>query len=308
MRRASLLALLAAPAVAAAQVPPTPTAGQVTFPTVAYSATDGFINAAECLGANGETIELSWRVQFTAGNGVGQVTAYELFAANKTTTDECPVQDADKNDNALRAGKVSEVTSNLQETMFDVAFPTSVVAARAGRGGCDGAAEGDIEVCVQARSGTAKIGTARGVLRLSVTKPSTPTLNGAGPGERALVVDWDAPNAGLLESYEVQVSTDPTFAGTAPVLTSGRVTATDHRFGGLENDVEYGVRVVAFSDADNPSDPSNVVTGTPLAVNDFFELYRQAGGVEQGGCASGAAGLLALLGVGTLLVVRRRRP
>jgi uncharacterized protein (TIGR03382 family) len=73
------------------------------------------------------------------------------------------------------------------------------------------------------------------------------------------------------------------------------------------NNVEYQVRVYAFSSADNRSAASEAGVGTPMLVRDFFAIYREDfGGREEGGCASGAAGLLALLGVGSALLFRRR--
>jgi hypothetical protein len=237
------------------------------------------------------------------------VTSYQLYAANKVTTGACPISDNDKGDNSLRAGPVgSAVTTDLRETMIDVSFATSVIATRAGRGACD--ADGVIEVCVQALSGGTDVGTARGTLQLSLAKPAAPALQSVTPGEQALNVDWDAPNPGAGESYEAFAVTtdpsDPAFVGTQAIHSSGRATATDARVADLVNFAVYQVHVIAYSDADNPSDPSNVVTSSPLPVDDFFEAYKKAGGRETGGCASGGVGLLALAGVASLLVLRRR--
>jgi hypothetical protein len=307
MRRAWLLALLAAPAVAAAQTP-TPGPGLVTFPAVPQSATDGFINAAECLGG---TIALSWRPLFDTGKSFADMAvggSYQLYASNTVTTGACPTTDADKGIDSLKAAPVGEtITANLNETMFDVAYATSVIAGAAGKGACNATANEDIELCVQAKDpGGNAIGVARGKLILSLTKPSAPSLTSASSGEQALNVRWDAPNAGSNESYEAQASVDPNFLATSVIRSSGRVTGTEVRITRLENNVTYTVRVFAFSDADNQSDPSNAVTGIPLPVNDFWEAYQAAGGREEGGCATGTAGLLALAGVASLLALRRR--
>jgi uncharacterized protein (TIGR03382 family) len=116
------------------------------------------------------------------------------------------------------------------------------------------------------------------------------------------------------EGYVVDATTTDAFDPVG-IHTSGRITSSDERpdvrLGGLVNGVVYQVRVFAFSTADNRSDfdPANAVTGIPQPVDDFFETYRAAGGVEEGGCASGAAGPVAIGAVALLLamVVRRRK-
>jgi hypothetical protein len=81
---------------------------------------------------------------------------------------------------------------------------------------------------------------------------------------------------------------------------------------GLQNDVLYAVAVAGRDKFENPGPLSAVVCGTPKEVNDFFEVYRRAGGEGGGGfCAVGAA---PAYGAGFLLIaagfarwVRRRR-
>ncbi len=73
----------------------------------------------------------------------------------------------------------------------------------------------------------------------------------------------------------------------------------------IENNTSYDVYGFAYSTAGNPSEPSKLLTGTPKPVDDFWRTYRNDGGVEEGGCASGPAGALALLL--PLLALRRRR-
>ena len=86
------------------------------------------------------------------------------------------------------------------------------------------------------------------------------------------------------------------------------VTATDgYRLTGLVNTVIYPVQVLAYSNADNVSDPSFVTTGMPELANDFWRAYQAAGGQEQGGCGYGVAGPIALLAAAAGLALRRRR-
>lgn len=320
--------LLAAPALAAAAAAPTPNLGQITFADVPRSAEDGFINAEECSSPS-TRIKLSWRVQPDTGRSVAEVRSYQLYATNKTdenaTTGPCPIENGDKDDTSLKAGPVgTAIELDLRDPMIDVEFATSAIAASAGKGTCSTTANEAIGICIQARdaSGT-DIGTARGQLTLSLSKPAAPTGVSAQPGENALNVSWDrvdgaSSGAAAAVDYQVDAVVVATTAeATDPVLqhSSGRVAPTGDRpsvrLGGLVNGVLYEVRVFAFSTADNPSDfdPANAVTASPVPVNDFFETYRAAGGVEQGGCASGAAGPVAIGAVAFLLalVVRRRK-
>lgn len=322
MGRASLLlAVLLAPAVAAAQaVAPTPNPGQITFPDEVSTPTDGFINAEEC--ASG-TIRLSWRALLDTGRSAAEITEYQLYAANKTTEGACPTRDGAGDDASLVAGPVGiTIEDELTDPMLDVEFATSEIAVAAGKDTCDAVANEEIALCIQARASGADIGTARGRLTLSLTKPGSPTGVSASPGERALNVSWNRVDSTSTTPAAEGYVVDATVVGTTtdafdPVAihTSGRITSSDERpdvrLGGLVNGVVYQVRVFAFSTADNRSDfdPANAVTGIPQPVDDFFETYRAAGGVEEGGCASGAAGPVAIGAVALLLamVVRRRK-
>jgi hypothetical protein len=84
-------------------------------------------------------------------------------------------------------------------------------------------------------------------------------------------------------------------------------TGTSGVVDGLVNEQEYEVMVFARSASGTASDPSEAVLGTPKPVDDFWEVYRKAGGTENGGCG-GPAGPLALAGLaGVVLAARRRR-
>jgi MYXO-CTERM domain-containing protein len=83
---------------------------------------------------------------------------------------------------------------------------------------------------------------------------------------------------------------------------------------GLTNGKQYAVGVAAFDDVDNVGDLSTLACSTPVPVDDFFDLYRAAGG-QGGNCACGiggdgdvlGAGLLAALGYAAVARRRRRR-
>lgn len=309
MTRAWLIVLLAMPAIVAAQTAPTPSAGQITFPTVVHSGTDGFINAAECVGG---TIELSWAPE--ASTTV--ITGYQLYATNKTgTTGSCPKTNGDKGDTSLLAGPVGVIiTNDLTNPMLDVEFATSLIATQAlGSGACDNTSDVNIGLCIQATNGGADVATARGTLTLSRSAPNAPASASASAGENALRVSWpESQGNPAVEYYIAEALTGPSIDPTQTATVSGSsgpVGTNEARIGGLTNGVIYEVRVTAYSTADNASDPVFAGTASPAPVNDFWETYRAAGGREQGGCASGAgaAGALALLAIASLVALRRRR-
>jgi MYXO-CTERM domain-containing protein len=295
---------------------PTPDVGVITHPTVAQTPVDEFINLNECrglAGPRGEPATIKFKARF--GSNVN-FTSYQLFAANNAAIYDESTTPAVCNDTppgditGFVGNEVGPERTDLIAGDFvaDAVYATSLIVAAVGQASC--ATGTDIFLCMEARRGTTKLGIAKAKVFLNVSKPSTPTLTSVSPGERALNVDWDPPSTGFHDSYAVVTRTssplDPEWAGTDVVRTSPRATATDLRVEGLTNGAVYTVHVLAFNDADNPSDPSNSTTSSPMSVTDFWEGYEAAGGREQGGCGTGGAGVLALLGLGALLALRRR--
>jgi hypothetical protein len=296
---------------------PTPEVGQITFPTVAQSTVDQFINLNECrglTGPRGEPPELKVKARFEANLNF---TNYQLYAA--TTDDifnaDAPTECEENPDGDITGfvfGRVGEErTQDITGDFLDAVYATSLIVAAIGRAACDDAR--DIFLCMEARRGTghgAAVGVARAKLSLVVSRPRPPTLTSVTGGERALNVEWDADAPGPGESYAVVTRTDspldPEWAGTTVVRVSPRATANDLRVEGLTNGAVYTVEALAFNDADNPSDPSNATTAVPVNVIDFWEGYERAQGRDQGGCGTRGAGVFALLGVGALVALRRR--
>jgi hypothetical protein len=86
---------------------------------------------------------------------------------------------------------------------------------------------------------------------------------------------------------------------------------------GLENGTTYAVAVVAVDDLGNVGKLSEVECAEPFPVDDFYELYRAAGGEAGGGFCSltevgapivgRALAALGVAGAGLALAMRRRR-
>jgi hypothetical protein len=100
---------------------------------------------------------------------------------------------------------------------------------------------------------------------------------------------------------------DPKFqCGTASLsATSGNAT-------GLTNGVSYNVAVAATDTYENTGVISTLTCQVPQPVDGFFKEYRAAGGAAGGGFCSFSMKrepmpLLALLGLASCLVLRRRR-
>ncbi len=306
MRRAALVALLALPSLAvAAPLVPTPTAGQITYPTVALSSTDGYINLDECL--NARTITLKWAISYATGASFANVTSYQLYAGNSfaPTTGDC--QQATSTTGVVNGPASDLITTNLADPSVNTDFDTSLIATVSGYGSCAGS-DAQIDLCIQARNGTTNIGTARTTLTFSVSAPGAPTGVSASPGDSAANVSWSAPSGSpTAMSYEV----DATGLGTIDPSThaSPRVTGTGYRLGGLVNGETYSIQVRGFSIASNPGAFStDVVQVTPQQVNDFWQTYQADGGRDSGGCGGGPAGPLALaLLAGAFALSRRAR-
>ena len=191
-------------------------------------------------------------------------------------------------------------------------------------------------------------------IRVQTGLPAAPSNVTTGPGESQVDIAWDGATQGqkyyvlcspLPGAQGGAASPNPTFdangqevcEGTPPTdgfgagVTMDRTWRCDQDSGetffatgvaaesltvdGLDNDVQYFFGVVALDEVDNPSVVSELACSTPKPVDDFFELYRRAGGRAGGGVCSatparptgaGGAALLALFGLAFVMLARRR--
>lgn len=138
----------------------------------------------------------------------------------------------------------------------------------------------------------------------STTQPTTPQVNDSGLVTSGGVGGiWSPPAGHVIAPNDV---TGTTVSGA---------TAATYTLAGLTNGVTYNVVVAAVDGFGNIGPPSAQNCDYPALVNDFFKVYRGAGGGAGGGfCALEAVGApagstVAFGGAGALLfaVVRRRR-
>jgi len=129
--------------------------------------------------------------------------------------------------------------------------------------------------------------------------------------------DAGNPIEGGLVSGNGGISTIPqpylVATGSVGVTVSDKNTGT-YTIKGLRNGTTYNAVVAAVDGSGNVGPPSVEVCDYPAPVNDFWNIYRQAGGQAGGGCALERAGEpasaamgVALAGLTSVLARRRRR-
>jgi hypothetical protein len=310
MRRAFILAALAAPVLASAQLTPSP--GQVipTDPPNSDTAHGLFIDADECIAANGRQVELSWSIPSTSTN-----VTYEVWAANQSPTGTGTGGTAGtcntipNQTNSYTVGQVGDplTPANPNGAVSFEPYPAATFVTAAGYT-CSDTALRSIYVCVQAKDGntSANLGIAQVTLTLSTARPGPPTGVTATPADdTSLKVSWSPPTSSpSAADYVVTWSTNPNDPSPAEKTD---ITSTTYTVTGLQTDTTYTFKVYARTNAGSRSTEFGSVAAAPVPVADFWDAYQAAGGKEQGGCAAGAAGPVALLGVAALLAALRRR-
>ncbi len=299
-----LLASVLAPALAAPQ-----TAGQITFRDYTETTTT-YINADTC--TNNRDMFLTFTIRLTnspasfPGTGV-----YRLYVQSQA------ISDAD----CAKSGQISGDIAVTSQTQTGKVSPASLLATTVGFT-CAETSEKTIYMCIQGTDKDGNVfGVAKGQLTLSTQAPGAPTISSVESGDGALTVTWSEPS-GTPEAAEYRLvaqstrSTDPLADPAATPDDRDRTTHTatgitnpvDYRLDGLVNNVTYAVKVYATSKAGNEGEGSSPwVFGTPLPVLDFWGYYQASGGPEKGGCTTGGAGALAILGAAALLAARRRK-
>jgi hypothetical protein len=166
-------------------------------------------------------------------------------------------------------------------------------------------------------SGSKTVSDSRAVLKLDLARPTSPVGVDASAGETSIGVSWD--EVAGAAGYEVWYADGPFVADVehpedrpegvrAKEVDGGSVTSTT--VSDLDTGATYYVAVLSVSDVGNRSLPSGEVSAETSPTADFFEAYKAAGGVEEGGfCAAAspaAAGGASLVWLVALALVRRR--
>ncbi|HEY7724464.1 MAG TPA: hypothetical protein VH880_03970 [Anaeromyxobacteraceae bacterium] len=307
MRTRAALLLCLAPALAAAQ-----TAGSINITESSDTANGGVndrvVNIAECLGYNdrtgatldADTLALAWTLTAVPV----ATTFYKVYA----TTQACPTPSTTPATGIVDLTNGFQATNGSQTGSWPLSGAIDIyveILLPLGLGGCT--ATSNVNLCVtvyDAGQSTVQDVKASAVLKVDHDVPAAPIDVSVSPGDSALNVSWAA-GAGGAAAASSFTATATSGAGAAESCTVTGGGSTSCRIDGLVNGEVYNVVVVAFSDSENPSAESEAVPGVPESVDDFWRLYRAAGGREPGGCAGGAAGAPALLAL--LALARRRR-
>lgn len=171
--------------------------------------------------------------------------------------------------------------------------------------------------------------------RYALMGPRPPTDVSAGVGDTQIVLAWSPSNDANLTGYRYFCDPMPgsetaSAAGTCPTtaLVAGELPSSDRDCGGISNSMAteghvkgltnghaYSIGVAGVDSVGNIGPLSNVVCATPEPTDDFYQLYRDAGGTAGGGfCSVGAVGKRAVGGAfalaalsGVALVLRSRK-
>lgn len=181
--------------------------------------------------------------------------------------------------------------------------PGSAPAAGGAAGSSGAAGAGATDAGSDAAAEASATGGDSGLEASAGGSGGTSGSSGTGGSGGGSAGNPDCPSAsltpGTIPSSEYQ-------CGSTSSKVSTEVTATN-----LANGVKYAVAVAAFDTLGNSGPLSKVACGTPQPVDDFFELYRRAGGKGGGGfCALGqnpSQATLALFGAALAVSLLRRR-
>ena len=303
-----VLAALAFPAFTLAE---TVTSGTLMVAgTNSHNGSSNVINAYDCTGTDPDGnevldyITVSW-------TGVTQFAPNDSMRIDVSNKTGCPPLDTSKSEftaplveDPFPSNGATDQWPRSGDTANRIKASELVAKIPSGAGiSCSAGTTQTIYVCVVDLTPSPPL-TLTGTITLNTTTPSAPTLQSVESSNSGLYASWTSVS-GTSITYKIRATAvDTTQDGTTH--DSGPITGTTGRIGGLTNGVTYSVVVFAFNSADNRSEPSSAVEGTPVKTDDFWDRYHQAGGVEEGGCSAGSAGALAPLLLLAALWLRRR--
>lgn len=291
MRRA-LLVFLLAPALARAQAV---TPGTINFAPAA-------IGASACSSSAPDNLTLTFSLQLVV-NGTVTSGSYTVFAttAATTTSNGLPVCPSS-------AGTVRTVTASANAPQVISVSAATVVSAAGLQ--CSNTSNPTINVCVHyvADGASGITGSATGTIGLSTQPPSAPYIWLVEPANGALFVHWNPGSGGAAStSYQIVATAGGVSQYSAKINSVSQ--NVDGRIDGLTNGTAYSVTVIPYSAAGDagPASAPWPEPAVPVETQGLWDRYKGAGGKEQGGCASGPAGLGALLLAAAGLARLRRR-
>ncbi len=114
--------------------------------------------------------------------------------------------------------------------------------------------------------------------------PDQPQNIQVDAGEGNLKVTWEDESGTGAEEYKVYWSAEQfDDASKADADSKGSITAKSYQISDLETGTTYFVGVTAVDEFGNESKLPELLNGTPISVDDFWEHYQKSGGQEEGG-------------------------
>jgi Synergist-CTERM protein sorting domain-containing protein len=288
-RLAALACLAAAPALASGQ----------TIIITESNDNDRIIGAGECRNSPVDQLAFAWTPSTPAA-------AYDLYASD---TANCPAPGQTVN-GVTNTAHTQSFATNIAQTSLNNGKTASDLLSLANIQ-CT-SSSGALFICVfPTGNNTTPVATAS--ITLDLASAPAPVLNSVSVGDSSLQANWqlgsgsaDGGTTGSADRFNIYYAPTSNPANEQhTTITGGGLSG---RVTGLTNGVEYTITVTALTIGGNESARSNPLTGTPHLVNDFWRLYRDVdAGREQGGCATGAAGLTALVALIPLALRRKRR-
>jgi hypothetical protein len=194
----------------------------------------------------------------------------------------------------------------------------STMASRAAVSSCTYANDITITLCVYYIPGSSSSTSAQlassGTFNYQLAIPPAPkiasvTLGNAQLSVSVLAGDTDTNHTATSSiTYEIGCTAE----GGGSSSTGGPSSAGTLQCGGLTNQMRYVVVARAYSSAGNVGPDSAKVgpddTTTPLPFLSFWDVYKDGGGLGEGGCSHGGTGAFSLfIAVLAVVAIRRRR-
>lgn len=254
----------------------------LAVPTIAQPSTltveDEVISIAECSDRGNQAVELAWDLSSSSGSSI------EILGSDASGCSESDATTA-----VLADGVDASQTSYPSSGDATITLADLLAAAGGTPSSCEGS-DFRVYVCVRLLDDSGNtVTTASAVVKLQLERPAAPTGLSVSVGERALYVGFEPGTVTTAAPANSETFRAFASSGGATFESAETSSTKDLRIGGLENGTTYDVWAVAYSEAGNPSDASELTSGTPQPVLGFYEAYRESGGTEAGGCSGAGA-------------------
>lgn len=240
-----------------------------------------YLNIESCQAPGEEELELSWSLD-SSPLWVGAQDG-DIFLAADDTCSSALVEIGKSSSEGLDVSISEGQTSGQYPEVGDTLLLSDITGLD-----CNGSDERDYYFCIRWEYeeqvgiySNKYIYRGGALLRFDVKRPEAPVLDSISPGEANLRVSWEKPGDDDIDDYVIHYRPEGSQEDHQVVVTDA--TLQSAQVTGLENGVTYEVWMTAVDLAQNESDQSNVLTGMPEPVNDFWESYQDAGGSEDGG-------------------------